>query len=83
MIQKLFILNGQSQNAAHRANVGTKSRRNRRRGERCFLSSNLGGCKGGATKPFRFETIQYANKKRDCWSLCGGNSARPFPKFLN
>ncbi len=47
MIQKLFILNGRSQYAAHRADVGIKSRRNRRRGERCFLSAKLGGCKGG------------------------------------
>ena len=47
MIQKLFILNGRRQNAAHRADVGIRSRRNRRRGERCFLSAKLGGCKGG------------------------------------
>ena len=47
MIQKLFILNGRRQNATHRADVGIKSRRNRRRGERCFLSAKLGGCKGG------------------------------------
>ena len=47
MIQKLFILNGRRQNASHRADVGIKSRRNRRRGERCFLSAKLGGCKGG------------------------------------
>ena len=34
MIPKLFILNGRRQNAAQRADVGIKSRRNRRRGER-------------------------------------------------
>ena len=47
MIQKLFILNRRRQNAVHRADVGIKSRRNRQRGERCFLSAKLGGCKGG------------------------------------
>ncbi len=46
-MQKIFILNGRRQNAAHRADVGIKSRRNRRRGERRFLSAKLGGCKGG------------------------------------
>ena len=47
MIPKLFILNGRRQNAARRADVGIKSRRNRRRCERRFLSAIHGGCKGG------------------------------------
>ena len=68
MIQKLFILNGRRQNAAHRADVGIKSRRNRRRGERFSYPPNLADAKEESLKIIEY--ILFFTKKSFFICIC-------------